>query len=409
MKTLEQPASHNQEQLYDPEQLIAEVVGYQHQLLAEGEPLQHRFRELVGVDETPLRPAYLHMPTGGHGVSVMLKDETVHECGAYKVRGGAAAVAIVARDMPHKTGVVGASAGNHANGVNYAVRRHNALYGTHLTCDMHVSESASTIKVQPLIADGATVHQEGNRDLGDATAGAKRQAELHPELEFVSAYDDVRVMAGQGTLLHETLLQLQESGVDLLQDEIEIVVPLGGGGMAAGCASWLHELRQTGQVGTGIRLVAVQVADKENCSFVDGTYTKTGEKTDAILMYLKDLGVVSFATVTTTEVANAMQVLAETLSKDVEPAGALATAYVMRDAQERRDAKKKQQEDYSDKKYASVISGANASRETLTEARRLALAGKYFKHCGRLVLRGMFLGHSRIAAAQKIITPRKDR
>lgn len=426
---------NNQEQALDPEVLIQNVVGRVELLLDPTRPYESRFRDLVGTQETPLRPAYLHLPSRGQSVSVMFKDETGHRSRSYKVRGGASIVTAVALEQPDKTGFVGASAGNHANGVLDAVLMHNDLYGTSYTCDMHVSESASPVKTESCAARGATIHQEGNRDLADATDGAKLQALENPELEFASAYDDERVMAGQATLLHETLVQLYESGVDLLHDEIEIVLPFGGGGMAAGCASWLYELQRRGQVGAGIKLVAVQVEDKENCSFVDGTYTKTGEKTAAIRAHLENLGVVSFASVTTTEVANAMQVLAETLGKDVEPAGALATAHVLRDAQGRRDGKRRQEiekeekrkkaeqeglqgdsnetvepeVDYSDKKYVSVVSGANASRETLAKARKLALADKWSESCGKLALRGMFTRYSRIAAARQLITPAKYR
>lgn len=406
------------EQLHDPEELRRNVTDRIYRLIDPSDRLQNRFRTLVGLDETPLRPAWLHIPTGyreikdeesgeviktvprqndGYAVNVMLKDETVHECGAYKVRGGASAVADLDKDP------VTASAGNHGNGTNYAVLRSNALLGTHFTTHVHASETASPVKINSLIANKAKVYQEGNRNLADATKGAERQVASDPDrYELVSAYDNIRVMAGQGTLLHESLLQLQESGFDLLHDEVEVVVPLGGGGMAAGCASWLHEMQQAGYVGRGVRLVAVQVEDKENCSFVDGTYTQTGEKTAAIIADMVQQGVLKLETVQTAEVASAMQVLKRTLGKEVEPAGALATAYVLRDAQRQRNT------DEPDKRYVSVVSGANASAETLAEARRLAGPHPMSKLCGKFALSG-FAQYSRLAAAPQIITPKSQR
>ncbi len=166
--------------------------------------------------------------TGAH---VTLKLESLQAIGSFKERGAANKLAQLT-DAERRAGVVAMSAGNHAQ----AVARHAGLAGIEATIVMPRFTPAT--KVSRTAAWGARVVLHGET-LVEAALHARALAAEHG-LVFVHPYDDPAVMAGQGTL-----------ALELLEDAGELdalLVPVGGGGMIAGCAVVAAALRPNMEV-----------------------------------------------------------------------------------------------------------------------------------------------------------------
>lgn len=171
------------------------------------------------------------------GRDVYLKCEHLQRTGSFKLRGALNLIGQLS-DEERARGVVAASAGNHAQGVAVAA----AELGVEATIFM--PEDASLSKVEATRNYGATVRLEG-ANLGDALLAAHRFCDEHGAV-WVHPFDDPQIIAGQGTLGLEI--------VEQLPDVATVVVPVGGGGLAAGIGMVLRELRPN------CRFVAVQAA-----------------------------------------------------------------------------------------------------------------------------------------------------
>ncbi len=201
-----------------------------------GGAIADRVRKLIRV--TPLVPA----PALGRriGADVWLKLESLQRTGSFKLRGATARLA--ALSLAGQTRAIAASAGNHGLGMAYA--------GRHFGIDVSILVSAQTpegkrVGIQAL---GAHVEVFG-ATYDEACAEARRRAAADPGLIFVSAFDDDHVIAGNGGLLAREILA-QLPGVET------IVVPVGGGGLAAGLGVEV--------VPRGIRLLGV--SPESNCA-----------------------------------------------------------------------------------------------------------------------------------------------
>ena len=152
------------------------------------------------------------------GAEVVLKLDNLQVTGAFKERGAANRLALLTADERAR-GVIAMSAGNHAQ----AVARHAKLMGVPATIVMPKFTPAT--KVTRTAAWGAEVVLHGET-LAEAAAHALCLAELHQRV-FVHPYNDPAVIAGQGTLA----LEMLEDAPDL----DALVIPVGGGGLLAGC------------------------------------------------------------------------------------------------------------------------------------------------------------------------------
>jgi threonine dehydratase len=172
---------------------------------------------------TPLEPA---PALGDPADAVWLKMEIWQCTGSFKMRGALNRMALLT-PAERATGIVTASAGNHAQGVAACA------VALHTHAIIVVAHDASPAKVAALQRyDPAWVElRRLGRDYDEAEAAA---IALAPELGrlFVSPYDDPAVIAGQGTVAREMLEDVPD--LDL------ILVPVGGGGLAAGVALWAH-------------------------------------------------------------------------------------------------------------------------------------------------------------------------
>ncbi|HEV7416074.1 MAG TPA: pyridoxal-phosphate dependent enzyme, partial [Tianweitania sediminis] len=153
------------------------------------------------------------------GAGVWLKLDTLQVTGAFKERGAAHRLALLSPEE-RKNGVIAMSAGNHAQ----AVARHASMLGIRAVIVM--PEFTPATKVTRTARWGAEIELRG-ATLAEAAAHARHLADAEG-LVFVHPYDDEAVIAGQGTL-----------GLELLEDAPAVdtlIVPIGGGGLAAGCA-----------------------------------------------------------------------------------------------------------------------------------------------------------------------------
>jgi threonine dehydratase len=153
------------------------------------------------------------------GCDIYLKFENRQFTASFKERGALNRLEALSPEE-RKRGVAAMSAGNHAQGVAY----HAGRLGIPATIVMPVS--APFTKVKHTRDFGATVILEGN-DLKEANVAARAIAD-RDGLTFIHPYDDVKVIAGQGTLALEMLEDAPE--LDTL------VIPVGGGGLISGIA-----------------------------------------------------------------------------------------------------------------------------------------------------------------------------
>jgi threonine dehydratase len=243
------------------------------------------------------------------GRPVLLKAENLQRTGAFKIRGAYNTITQLSAEE-RRAGVVTASAGNHGQAVAWAAREAG------IPATIVVPETAPMAKVEAARGYGARVELAGE-DFDEALESA-RAVERESGATFIHAFEDSRVIAGQGTLGMELAAQLPAGPGT-------VVVPVGGGGLASGIAIALDELRPE------MRVVGVQAA---NCapfaghepvaaSIADGIAVKRpGKLTKVILDDLLDELVV----VDEEEISQAIVILLERAKLVVEGAGAAPVA-----------------------------------------------------------------------------------
>ena len=186
------------------------------------------------VRRTPSLPA--DAVSRATGAVVTLKLDNLQATGAFKERGAANRLALLTAEERTR-GVIAMSAGNHAQ----AVARHAQRRGIAATIVMPSFTPAT--KVTRTAAWGAEVVLHGET-LAEAAAHAHELAASR-HLVFIHPYDDPAVMAGQGTLA----LELLEDAPDL----DVLLIPVGGGGLLAGCAVAARGIKP------GIEVIGVEV------------------------------------------------------------------------------------------------------------------------------------------------------
>ena len=251
------------------------------------------------------------------GNRVLYKHEDMQSVFSFKLRGAYNRMANLSVEERAR-GVIAASAGNHAQGVALSAQK----LGCRAVIVMPVT--SPQLKIDAVRARGAEVVL-----VGDSFTDAYRHActlQTDEGLTFVHPFDDPDVIAGQGTIGMEILRQHQ-GPIDA------IFVPIGGGGLAAGVAAYVKQVRPE------IRVIGVQTEDSDAMArsiaagapveltevglFSDGTAVKrVGDETFRLCReYLDEIVLVD-----TDRICAAIKDVFEDTRAVLEPAGALAVA-----------------------------------------------------------------------------------
>jgi len=293
--------------------------------------------------------SYMSLLSAELGNEIFLKREDQQPVKSFKLRGAYNRISSLS-EAQLKAGVIGASAGNHAQGLAYSARRKG------IQATIVMPETTPDIKVDAVRrfgGDHVNVVLHGT-SFDQASGHAKALCEEHG-YTFVPPFDDPEVIAGQGTVERELLEQ--NPNLDIL------FVAVGGGGLAAGIAVYLKQLKPE------IKIVAVEseesacfaLAQKEGAPaaldnvgiFADGVAVKVmGQETFRLCNRLID----ETMTVTNDEICGAIKDIFDDTRVIAEPAGALSVAAI------RKYAK---QHDLTGKKLGGILCGANINFHTL--------------------------------------------
>ncbi|HEX4981163.1 MAG TPA: pyridoxal-phosphate dependent enzyme [Ilumatobacteraceae bacterium] len=254
------------------------------------------------------------------GGTVALKAENLQRTGSFKIRGAMNKLASLAGRIDidggnRVEGVTAGSAGNHAQAIAFAAQH----FG--LGCEIFVPAGASIGKIEACLGFGATVNESG-ASLMDAVEAAKASAAA-TGWAFCHPFDDPIVVAGQGAL-----------GLELLDDIADlalVIVPIGGGGLAAGTAIAIKS------ISPAVHIVGVQAAVCAPYSgqaapvgavatLADGIAVKTP---GAITRPLIEHWIDEIVTVDEESIADAMVLLMERAKLYVEGAGAVGVAALL--------------------------------------------------------------------------------
>ncbi|MEQ9060440.1 MAG: threonine ammonia-lyase, biosynthetic [Gammaproteobacteria bacterium] len=292
------------------------------------------------------------------GNRVWLKREDMQPVFSYKIRG---AYTLMAALSPEHlaSGVIAASAGNHAQGVALAARR----LGTSATIVM--PKTTPEIKVESVRRLGATIVLHGNTY--DEASEHAHKLEQERGLTYVPPYDHPLVIAGQGTVAMEILRQ-HTRPLDA------IFVPVGGGGLIAGVAAYVKALAPE------IRIIGVEPDEADSMRraleagervtldrigiFADGAAVRqVGAEPFAIAQHHVD----EVLAVSIDEICAAVKDIFEDTRSIAEPAGALALAGLKQFVARER---------CTNGEFVAVVSGANVNFDRLRHIAELAELGE---------------------------------
>ena len=299
------------------------------------------------------------------GSNLYLKLEMLQRCKAFKFRGALSKIST----LPKGSTIVCASAGNHSQGCALSAK----LCG--VKCIVYMPETAPEAKVLATRGYGAEVRQYG-QTFDDANAKCKEDLKSNPEYIFVPPFDDLYVMAGQGTIGLEI--------VEDVKDVQTVVVSVGGGGLCAGvCVAIKSMLPKCRIVAVNAALfpntyIKYQKEKKRDIDPLAESEPLTGKKPLADGIAVKIPGsltfpyvlkyVDEFVVVTESEISCAISVLAQRVKVIVEGAGASTLAAVL--------YKKFKYE--KDEKVLCILSGGNITLSRLSEC--FTESEDYLKH-----------------------------
>jgi len=284
------------------------------------------YNDIVKAQETQsnvIRKTSLHFSDSFSkicGANVYLKNEYEQKTGSFKIRGAYYKIKCLTNEEKAK-GVVAASAGNHSQGVAFASQIEK------IPCTIVMPKTASPAKVAATKGYGAKVILNG-LTYDESWIHAQKIAQ-ETGATIIHAFDDPHIIAGQGVI-----------GLEIIEDLPnldEIYVPIGGGGLVAGIITAIKEKNPHVKI-IGVESSAYP-AMKES---IENNALKTvdGKMTIADGISVKTPGKLTFeivqqkidqiVTVDDSEIINAMFLLMERSKAVVEPAGAVALAYILK-------------------------------------------------------------------------------
>jgi threonine dehydratase len=292
------------------------------------------------------------------GNRVLLKREDLQSVFSFKLRGAYNKLAALS-DKETANGIICSSAGNHAQGVALAANHR----GVRAVIVMPVT--TPSIKVDAVRGLGGEGVLHG--DNYDEAFARAMELMKEQDLVFVHPFDDPDVIAGQGTIGAEILRQCDE-------DVEAIFVPIGGGGLIAGIATYVKTLRPD------IRIIGVEPEDSAAMRdsvaagepitlehvgiFADGVAVKrVGDKTLRLCQQHVD----EYVTVDTDQICAAIRDIFEDTRSIVEPAGGLAIAGLKKYLAENA---------LQDKTFVTINCGANVNFDRLRHIAERAAVGE---------------------------------
>ncbi len=333
------------------------------------------------------------------GNTILMKREDLQPVFSFKLRGAYNKIShLQAAEL--ERGVICSSAGNHAQGVALAAQRRK------VTAHVVMPVTTPSIKVDAVRAlDGQVILHGDTYD--DAYEHACMLAESQG-YEFIHPFDDPFVIAGQGTIGAE-ILEQEDGDIDA------IFVPIGGGGLIAGIAAYVKQVRPA------IRIIGVEPTDSDAMRqsldaghpvrlehvgiFADGVAVRrVGDETFRLCQQYVD----EIVTVDTDQICAAIRDIFEDTRSIVEPAGGLAVAGAKKYVAERSVA---------GQTLVTISCGANvnfdrlrhiAERAAVGEQTEMLLAaeipeepGSFRRFCETIGRRGITEFNYRYADAEK--------
>jgi len=303
---------------------------------------------------------YSHHFSERVGIPLWFKCENLQRTGSFKIRGAMNFMTSQSKEAL-KSGVITASAGNHAQGVAFSAD----LLGVPAT--VYMPESTPPQKVFATKDYGAEVVLSGRNF--DEAYGAAVEAGRKSGALFVHPFDDHLVMAGQGTIGLEILEEMP--------DISNILIPVGGGGLIAGVATAIKETHPH------VRIIGVEAAAAPSMhdsiqmgkivetplsvSLADGIAVKrVGSRTFPIVQNLVD----DLVLVDEEDISLAIVALLERTKLLVEGAGAVPLAALLSNRVRNLSGK-----------TVCLLSGGNIDVKTISVVveRGLVAAGRYLK------------------------------
>ncbi|KAJ3063024.1 hypothetical protein HDU98_001111, partial [Podochytrium sp. JEL0797] len=283
------------------------------------------------------------------GNQVFLKREDTQPIFSFKIRGAYNRIYHLTK-KEKDTGIICASAGNHAQGVALAAKK----LGIKATIVM--PKHAPSIKVESVRRLGAQVVLHG----ADFDEAKKECARLKDEMKliYIPPFDDPYVIAGQGTIGVEILRQLKQDRLDA------IFVCCGGGGLLAGISAFVKRIRPE------VKIIGVNSEDSDGMFqslhkgqpteiptaglFADGTSVRLcGTENFRLCRSFVD----DFVLVSTDEICAAIKDTFDDTRSIIEPSGALAVAGVKKFCS--------QNPQFKNAVFVAVVSGANMNFDRL--------------------------------------------
>ncbi len=308
--------------------------------------------------ETPLE----HAPKLSKRLShtILLKREDLQSIFSFKIRGAYNKIAHLT-DTEKRHGIIAASAGNHAQGVALAAQKLG------ISATIVMPKTTPTIKINSVQSFGATTILHGD-SYDEALLHALDLAKAQ-HLTLIHPYDDMLVIAGQGTVAAEICRQ-HEGHIDAL------FIPVGGGGLIAGMSAYIKAIRPE------IKIIGVEPDDA--ACMTAALDQKTRVKLDRIGLFadgaaVRQVGEENFRiasktvdqmiTVTSDEICAAIKDIFEDTRSISEPAGALAIAGLKKMAAQHPTLKHQT--------WIAINSGANISFDRLRYVSDRAEIGEY--------------------------------
>lgn len=269
------------------------------------------------VRHTPV--SYAPILSKKNNADIYLKKENLQLTGSFKIRGAFNKIAKLTQ-VERDSGVVAASAGNHAQGLAFSAQ--------HFKCEAIIvmPEATPLLKVNGVKSYGAEVVLHG--DNYDEAYKYANELATKDNKTFVHPFADDDVISGQGTLALEILEDIDN--IDM------IIIPIGGAGLISGMATVLKHIKPSikiiGVVSSGANAMKnsfeakKQLNSKSVKTIADGIAVR--DVTPKMLEYVLDL-VDDIIEVDDTEIAAAILFLLEQHKLVVEGAGATGVAAVM--------------------------------------------------------------------------------